>query len=52
MTAEREDPDRRPDDEPEEYPAGTEVPSEPAGVGDGVEDTDQPGLAEDPPEAD
>ena len=39
-------------DEEEEYPSGTEVPSDPAGVGENVEDEDQPGLSEDPPQAD
>ena len=39
-------------DREEEYPAGTEVDSDPAGVGENVEDEDQPGLSEDPPRAD
>jgi len=52
VTSEREDLEDRPGEEAEEYPAGTEVPAEPAGVGDGVEDADQPGLSEDPPQAD
>ena len=45
----------RPDateDEGEEYPAGTEIPSDPPGVGDGDLDEAQPGLSEDPPQAD
>ncbi len=40
-----------PEDE-EEYPAGTEVDDDPPGVGDGDIDEDQPGLSEDPPQAD
>ena len=36
----------------EEYPAGTEVEDDPPGVGDGDIDEDQPGLSEDPPQAD
>jgi len=51
VSDEREDSASREGDE-EEYPAGTEVPSEPAGVGEGVEDGEQPGLSEDPPQAD
>jgi len=50
MSIERERPEKPSTDEDEEYPAGSEVPAEPAGVGDGVEDADQPGLAEDPPQ--
>jgi hypothetical protein len=41
--------DEQPD---EEYPAGSETESEPAGVGDNVEDEDQPGFSEDAPEVD
>ncbi len=52
MAIERERPEKPSSDTDEEYPAGSEVASEPAGVGDGVEDVDQPGLAEDPPQAD
>ncbi len=52
MTGDRERPETPASDEDEEYPAGSEVASEPAGVGDGVEDADQPGLSEDPPRAD
>ncbi len=52
MSEERERPDRPSSDEDEEYPAGSEVPADPAGVGDGVEGADQPGLSEDPPRAD
>ncbi len=51
MPIERE-PHEKSSDEDEEYPAGSEVPSDPAGVGDSVEDADQPGLADDPPQAD
>jgi hypothetical protein len=47
----REKPEQDPEGE-EEYPAGSEVPSEPAGVGDNVEEDDQPGLSDDPPQAD
>jgi len=50
MSIERKRPDKPASDEDEDYPAGSEVPSEPAGVGDGVEDADQPGLTEDPPQ--
>jgi len=50
MSVERERPEKPSPDEDEEYPAGSEVPAEPAGVGDGVEDADQPGLTEDPPQ--
>ncbi len=52
MPIEREHPEKQSTDEDEEYPAGSEVASEPAGVGDNVEDVDQPGLSEDPPRAD
>ena len=52
MAIERERTDKPSPDEGEEYPAGSEVASEPAGVGDGVEDVEQPGLSEDPPQAD
>lgn len=55
MPTESERPDRpdRPAHEEEgDYPAGAEVPAEPAGVGENVEDADQPGLSEDPPQAD
>jgi len=41
-----------PEETGEEYPAGTEVPADPPGVGEGIEEEDQPGLAEDPPQAD
>jgi hypothetical protein len=51
MSIEREHPEPSADEE-EEYPAGSEVPAEPAGVGDGVEEADQPGMTEDPPQAD
>ena len=50
MSVERERPEKPSPDEDEEYPAGSEVPAAPAGVGDGVEDADQPGLTEDPPQ--
>ncbi len=45
---------RDPDDEQqrEEYPAGSETESEPAGVGDNLEDEDQPGFSEDTPAVD
>jgi len=46
---ERPDDPARPQDE-EEYPAGSEVPAEPPGVGENVEEGDQPGLTEDPPQ--
>lgn len=36
----------------EEYPAGTEVADDPPGVGDGDIDEQQPGLSDDPPQAD
>jgi hypothetical protein len=52
MSIERERPEKPSEDEDEEYPAGSEVPAEPAGVGDNVEDADQPGMSEDPPRAD
>lgn len=52
MATERERPEKRIPDDDQEYPAGSEIESEPAGVGDGVEDGDQPGLAEDPPQTD
>lgn len=52
MPSERERPGQPVPAEGEEYPSGTEVPAEPAGVGDGVEEGDQPGLSEDPPQAD
>ncbi len=46
-------PDRPgPPDDGEEYPAGTETPSDPPGVGDGDLDEAQPGLSEDPPQTD
>ena len=51
MSTERDRTEPTPDED-EEYPAGTELPAEPAGVGDNVEDGDQPGLSEDPPQAD
>jgi hypothetical protein len=44
----------RPESEPEEieeYPAGTELPTEPPGVDEDSED-EQPGLLDDPPQAD
>ncbi len=47
--------DDRPDEpelEGDEYPAGAEVDDDPSGVGDGDLDEEQPGLAEDPPQAD
>ncbi len=50
MSSERERPDKPTAEEDEEYPAGSETASEPAGVGDNVEDADQPGLSEDPPQ--
>lgn len=52
MSIEREQPDKPSPEEDEEYPAGSEVESEPAGVGDNVEDADQPGMSDDPPQAD
>ena len=52
MSIERERPAKPSPDDDEEYPAGSEVASEPAGVGDGVEEGDQPGLADDPPQTD
>ena len=52
MCPERERPEKPIPEEGEDYPAGSEVPSEPAGVGDGVEEVDQPGLSDDPPQAD
>lgn len=36
----------------EDYPAGSETESEPAGVGDNVENEAQPGLSEEHPEVD
>jgi len=47
------DPAREPSpEEGEEYPAGSETTSEPAGVGDNIEEGGQPGLSDDPPQAD
>ncbi len=52
MSIERKRPEKRAPDDKEEYPAGSEIESEPAGVGDSVEESDQPGLAENPPQTD
>ncbi len=35
-----------------EHPAGAEVADDPPGVGEGDLEEDQPGLVEDPPQAD
>ncbi len=50
MTIDAERPPGQADEE--EYPAGAEVPDDPPGVGEGDLDEDQPGLLEDPPQAD
>ena len=51
MTASEERPE-----EPEladaEYPSGAEIDDDPPGVEEGDLDEDQPGLSEDPPQAD
>ena len=52
MSIERERPEKQAPDDDEEFPAGSEIESEPAGVGDSVEDGEQPGLAENPPQTD
>ncbi len=38
--------------EPGDYPHGAEIDDDPPGVDEGDLDEDQPGLAEDPPQAD
>ena len=38
--------------EPNDYPHGAEIDDDPPGVEDGDIDEDQPGLSEDPPQAD
>ena len=40
-----------PDDPDEEYPAGTEAPTEPPGLDPDAED-EAPGFSDDPPQAD
>lgn len=52
MPSERDPAHEPSSEEDEEYPAGSETPSEPAGVGENVEEGDQPGLSDDPPQAD
>jgi hypothetical protein len=44
-------PEPEPDPDEPEYPAGTEVPTEPPGLDPDAED-EQPGFSEDPPQAD
>jgi len=51
MTASEERPEE-PELEDAEYPAGAEIDDDPPGVDEGDLDEDQPGLSEDPPQAD
>jgi len=44
--------DDQPDLEADDYPHGAEIEDDPPGVEDGDLEEDQPGLSEDPPQAD